>query len=327
MQTIAENFILLARKTKEMLLKEGDSYRFLFFKQLDIDGEDFWVVLAPNDKKYLIEARFYTPYLFQEGDYYTCKVDKVSCTGKVTLEPLHPHYKEGNVYRFKINQQELKKNSWGEPESFIIVKDIFGRESQVSLPSHLTYSELEEIDLKVEKIRKGQLILSVPVFTGSYQHLKQGNVYSFIIQSLTTIGQDKEFFVLKDEQNALHYLRKKYYEDYGFKKGDRIQGLIIHPPERGKYYLEPLYPGYEQGKEYFFQFIREDKIQRKDGSFREIYIVLDKNNRECVLSYDAGNKPAVDAGKVKANVSHFTRGKLFLQYKKLDDQYLDSFNI
>jgi len=133
--------------------------------------------------------------------------------------------------------------------------------------------------------------------------------------------------VLKDEQNALHYLRKKYYEDYGFKKGDRIQGLIIHAPERGKYYLEPVYPGYEIGKEYSFQFLREDSINRTDGSLREVYIVLDSNNKECILQYDTGNKPSLDHGKIIAKPRYFRRGVLYLQYKKLDDQYLDSFII
>jgi hypothetical protein len=310
-----------------MLLKEGDSYRFLFYRFLDIDGEDFWVVMAPNDKKYLIEAKHYTPYLFQEGNYYTCKVDKVNCTGKVTLEPQHPHYKENQVYPFRIITQKILKNSWGEDESFITVKDIFGREAVVSLPDHLTYSKLEEIDLKVDKIRKGELILSVPVFTGNYSHLKEGEIYSFVILSLTTIGQQREFFVLKDEQNALHYLRKKYYEDYGFQKGDLIRGLIIHPPERGKYYLEPLYPGYELGREYHFTFVREDKILRKDGTYREIFIVLDKHGKECILTYDASNKPALERGKVKAKVHQFIRGKLFLQIKTIDSQLLDSFVI
>lgn len=310
-----------------MLLKEGDSYRFLFYRLLDIDGEDFWVVMAPNDKKYLIEAKHYAPYLFQEGNYYTCKIDKVNCTGKVTLEPQHPHYKEGQVYPFKITQQEIRKNSWGEDVAFITVKDIFGREAMASLPDHLTYSSLEEIDLKIDKIRKGELILSVPVFTGSYSHIKEGEVYSFVILSLTTIGRQKEFFVLKDEQNALHYLRKKYYEDYGFKKGGMIRGLIIHPPERGKYYLEPLYPGYEMGMEYSFSFAREDKMLRKDGTYREIYIVLDKTGKECVLTYDAGNKPVVEKGKIKAKVHYFMRGKLYLQIKSLDSQYVESFKI
>ncbi len=305
-----------------MLLKEGESYRFLFYKKIDIEGENFWVVLAPNDKKHLIDAKYYEPYLFQEGDYYSCLVDKISCTGKVFLEPQHPHYKVQEVYPFKVIHQKQTKNSWGEPETFISVKDIFGRTAMISLPEHLKKSQIQEIDLKVERIRKGQLILSVPVFTGSYKHLNKGEFYPFIVQGLTSIGENREFYVLKDEQNALHYLRKKFYEDYELKKGDRIQALIVNQPERGKYYLEPKYPGYEIGKVYTFNFIREGEFLREDNTIRQVYIVADKHNKECILFYNSETSPLIKENKIQGKVTYYKRGKLYLSYP--NDQ-LDSF--
>ncbi len=297
-----------------MLLKEGESYRFLFYKQVDLEGEIYWVVLAPNDKKHLIEARYYEPYLLQEGNYYSCKVEKISCTGKVKLEPHHPHYREGAVYPFKIVEHRKIVNSWGETETFIRVKDIFGREAQAILPKHLKNSLLEEIDLKVERIRNGQLVLSVPIFTGSYDHLQKGEFYQFRITGLTSIGENREFFVLKDEQNALHYLRKKFYEDYQFHKGDRIRALIIQEPVRGKYYLEPAYPDYEIGKEYEFTFLREAEFQREDKTTRQIFIVADRHDKECYLFYHTDVPPPVIDGKIKAKVNYYRRGKLFLDY-------------
>ena len=85
-------------KIPNSLLTEGESFVFLLIGKLDLDrGDAYFVMQDPYGYKMLMPAGFYEDYGFQEGQEVVCKVDKISCSGKIYLEPRHPYYEEGKV--------------------------------------------------------------------------------------------------------------------------------------------------------------------------------------------------------------------------------------
>lgn len=308
-----------------MKLEEGKSYQFLFIKELEVGDDLFWVLLAPDEKKYLVEALHYTKYNFNAGSTYSCKVDKINCTGKIYLEPEHPVYKLEGVYSFELSRIDKIKNSFGDMESIVVVTDIFGNEAFATIPDIELDEKSQKLDLRVDRIKKGKLYLSFPEKENGVQHLSKGEQYRFHIIGIATLAIKREYYKLRDDKGILHYIRLKFYnEGYNFRKGQFIWCDVVNEPESGKYYLEPEYPAYKKGQVYEFSVVREDFHYTTDGGKREVLIVSDKHGKECVLFYDQDINLENGATTIKARVLYSFKGKLFLRTLPIADILTDS---
>jgi hypothetical protein len=136
-------------------LEEGKVYRFRFVKTtLLSDGQDYMVFEDPYAIRHLIPFDFYRPYGLQPDSEVRCLVDRINCTGRVFLEPQHPHYTVGEVYYFRI--VETRPASGEELTDRLVVSDVFGNKIVVTVPdTDFIDKSSSELKCEVVKIRKG----------------------------------------------------------------------------------------------------------------------------------------------------------------------------
>ena len=306
-------------------LEKGKYYSFNFYKKIEFEGEDYWLCIDPFNKKHMLKSAWYDKYNFEAGKDYSCRIDKINCTGQLFIEPEHPIYKERQAYPFTVTRVEVHINDFGDPETHLKLLSRYNDEAEISFLGNKEMKNGETIDLFLYRIQKGKLLLFPPADKINYSYLKRGEEYIFTIRSVMELFPEKEYFVLEDEKDHIHYLRKKFYESFHFKKNDKVKCRLLEEPNPGIHYLEPEYPDYESRQVYEFVFLREGEYYFSDFGKREIYFVADQKDRECVLIYQSEMKPDVSNGFVSAKVMYNYQGKLFLQAQNLSDMLNSDF--
>ena len=124
------------------------------------DDEEFFVLRSRQNSRHLLSKNLYAAYGISPGMEITCKVDKVNCSGKMFLEPEHPHYKTGGVYDFNVIRTISITNSVGNVEKMTVVSDIAGNEIFVPYSELPDGGEQTPLSCRVERIKKGLLFLS-----------------------------------------------------------------------------------------------------------------------------------------------------------------------
>lgn len=137
-----------------MKLKEGEVYRFQVLKTVSIPDQGvFFQLRHPSSgRRLLLSASRYSNYGIEPGSIINCKVEKVSCTGKVYLEPKHPLYIEGNTYPFDIIKAVKNKKHSGK--LLVKVHDLFSNAIEVGCTEDLLINS-KKINLRVEFMHKG----------------------------------------------------------------------------------------------------------------------------------------------------------------------------
>ena len=137
----------------------GDEAEFVYKKDITIDGEDFMIFESRMKNKYLIPLKYYTSYHFEKGQKIKGWVDKINCTGRIFIEPYHPHYNVNQVYNFEVIRKEINPDK--PTEQFIIVKDFFGNEVKIKNDVFFKNEIPANIACRVDKIKKGKIYLSI----------------------------------------------------------------------------------------------------------------------------------------------------------------------
>ena len=116
-----------------------------------------------------------------------------------------------------------------------------------------------------------------------------------------------KYYILSDDQGKKYLLKYEYYGNHNLKIGKTIECTIIKYSSKGYYILEPRHPYYEAGKEYSFEFVKQEKdtkgeitgnydITVKDSFGNEIKfmsyrsVLIDKNNPEKIRCKVTGIK-------------------------------------
>jgi len=300
---------------KPHLFEEGQACDFFINSRIQLppDDENYFVLISSFNTKHLLQEKSYLDYNLQLGQNIICRIDKINCSGKIFLEPEHPVYKEGNVYEFPVISCEQIITSEDQTETIIIVEDYRKHKFYVNV----TNTELQNkkmISCRVDRIKKGKLYLSAEDHEQIYDDFKTGVFFDFIIENTTTLAEDEEYFVLRDANNKVHYLRKKYYESYGFSVGDKIKCRYIAQPALFRHYLEPEHPFYKIGESYDFLFsgtesyINESseevtKILVSDGSEKDFFVNCDK----------LSNIQILPGTKIKCRIKDFKMGRPILE--------------
>jgi len=232
-----------------MKLEEGQYYSFIALKTIKLpDSSDNLILAGPDNKKYLLPLIYYNGYDLNAKKEIVCKVDKINCSGKVFLEPLHPFYKEGDSFSFIVESFTSVVNK-DYPESVVFsVRDIL--DNLINIPVGLinpTTKMGSEVKLKVERISKGKIYFSQPEARERTDDLKEGEFYDFIVESIEHGTDSEDFYVVKDINNKEHRLPVRYYSHYGFKEGDSFRGKIIRYSSGGPKSIEPENPWYSPG--------------------------------------------------------------------------------
>ena len=257
---------------------------------MELVNDSFFVMQDPLGYKILMPAHFYPHYGFEPGQTIECRVDKINCDGRMFLEPLHPHYREGQVYEFDVLNSGVRINILDEQEFFITVKDVCGLNWPVKVYSKKFVKENSSvISCRLERIKKGKLFLTLASDKPIHAGLVSGRIYSFTIVDERVNPRDRlSYFVLKDENGNKHLLKKKYYIHYGLKKGMTIKCSVDKFTTEGFFFLEPENPWYKQGEIYEFKILEIQKLHFSDGNVQDVLVVDDPYSEPVKLFIEPG---------------------------------------
>jgi len=146
-------------------LIQGKYYNFKIVNLTTLpDKLDYYVVEDPFGDRQMIPACYYDDYGFRIGQVIRCRVDKINCTGRIFLEPLHSVYREGKVYFFDfVEIKKIFNKDTGKEEDALNLKDVFGKMAQVSFANYnvSTGFTTDKIRCKLVRIKKGKLFLKI----------------------------------------------------------------------------------------------------------------------------------------------------------------------
>ncbi|MBT4400345.1 MAG: hypothetical protein HN936_18470 [Bacteroidetes bacterium] len=256
------------------LLEEGQSYRFNIKKLIDIpgSGEKHFILVGPDKKKYLLNSSYYDHYPLRVGMTINCQVDKINCTGRIFIEPEHPYYALGDRYDFLLIKITEEKNIWNEPSYTAWVRDLHRKEWACPIDKpDLFQPGMSYLSCRVERIKKAQLLLSLPSIRGVQVRLRHNTVYDFTLREVREF-HNTLYYVLEDPYGSYHILEKRFYEHFNYSKGQFIQARIIDMKPDGTYLLEPLNPYYRIGEVYMFKFMRLEQVVAGDFEGRKATI-------------------------------------------------------
>lgn len=242
---------------------------------MELGSDSYFVMQDPLGYKILMPAHFYPHYGFESGQTIQCRVDKINCNGRMFLEPLHPHYREGKAYEFDVLNTGVRINILDEQEFFVTVKDVCNLNWTVKVYSEKYIKEnSSKINCRLERIKKGRMFLSLESDKPIHSGLITGNTYSFtIVGERINPGDKLSYFVLKDENGNKHLLKKKYYTHYGLKKGMIVNCTVDKFTSEGFFFLEPENPWYRQGEIYEFKIMEIQKLHFSDGNVQNVLVV------------------------------------------------------
>jgi len=267
-------------KIQNSLLTEGETYLFKVLSKMELGhNETYFVLSDPLGYKMLMPAGFYNHYGFLPGQEIMCRVDKINCNGRMFLEPLNPWYTEGKVFDFKVVCSGRRKNIAGINEYYYRLMDVSGQTWQVRRPLANGFDDFpDKVNCFIERIKKGKLYLGLHGVDPSPGLLKQGQTYEFVILSEKVNPDDGfAYYIVEDPNGNRHFLRKKYFINYRFKKGLTFTGRIDGTFGDGLLFIEPKHPAYEIGGEYVFEvnrleeYIFSDGIRQKNIVFKDCF--------------------------------------------------------
>jgi len=135
-------------------LKEGMNYNFLVKKIIRLsDNKEYFIMVDEYDESHLLPVKNYKHYKLKEGQHIQCNVIKVTSTGDYQIEPLNPWYKLNGIYSFPVEEVNADDLS-------ILAKD--GFVYRIGLRGRLLTKDTDEIKLKINKFKKGRLLLDWP---------------------------------------------------------------------------------------------------------------------------------------------------------------------
>ncbi len=125
-----------------------------------INNENYYRLSALSKYDSLLKLKHYSSYGFNVGDDIECKYIGIYPDGTLKLEPINPHYKIGEIYRFKIEGFEEVTDIENDLVIIAEVQDINQKKCGVKLPDS-NYSRGQIINCKVIGYRKGRPQLEI----------------------------------------------------------------------------------------------------------------------------------------------------------------------
>ncbi len=233
-------------------LEEGNWYDFFVLKKIDFADEEYFVLETPGKTKITIPAKPYEKYPFKENQIISCKVDKISCSGKIYIEPKHPFYEVGKVYEFPIVRVDTSHCLFGSEIRLLYVCDVFNQ--MIEIPISKNADIRSSIHLKIARIKKGKIY--------AYPNQAPFDVYFSDGQSITLEFVHKyknidneEIYVAQDEFLSWHLIPAKYFPNYQIIQHQVIHANISKHPTNDYFYVEPEHPNFKTGSIYSFEIL------------------------------------------------------------------------
>jgi hypothetical protein len=271
-------------------LKEGKSYPFRITGIVVLpDGSEYFALSDPNLVKHLLEKKYYENYFFETGQLIECRIDKINCSGKIYIEPLHPLYKVGRRYEFPFVKFTEGSNRNGSIETWAVFEDVFGNEIKIPwdftngggtfLPIDMKPGDM--VKLTVIRIKKGQVYVSDTNFDGDFKVFKKGVEYPFIIAGYRNFPGKQGYFILRSPGGSNYKLRSKFYEKYNLAVGQTVYCRMIR--EGKDTYLEPRHPFYSIGSRYELEITGMGTIREYPQGQKASYLLRNDFGKEIIL--------------------------------------------
>jgi hypothetical protein len=290
-----------------MRFKIGSWYSFIIESIIDIPEKgNHFVLRHESGRKMLLDSRYYVKYELNLGQTLACRVDKLNCAGQVFLEPKHPHYNEGSIYSFDylgVKQNEDKTTS-------ILINDTLNNEIQVLLNSNLEQRIDGQVQLKVERIKKGIPILSCPlIYNKPTCENVSGTIYLKVVAIITE--NLEEYYSLADNTGKIiSRLKVKHYKHFGYEIGSNILCQKRDNDLNGLMLVEPENPWYKIGESYIFIVSSIENVTNLDGEEIFTIILLDNFSNKCGISVSVEQmKQFVNKTEIKCVVIGFRKGR------------------
>ncbi len=258
-------------------LTEGSYHYFRIVKTVALGhDESFFVMQDPLGYKVLMPAKFYEKYGFENGQEIKCRVDRINCSGRMYLEPMHPFYTEGEIYDFEKIGEGKRKNLTGDEENFVWVKDVLGNSWTVRNSGGVDKDSTPTLKCRLDRIKKGKLFLSLAGEPPPQGTLQTGKTYPFVVKEEKINPEDGlKYLILQAEDGSIHVLKKKYYVHYGIKQGDTLHCRVDKFSSEGFFILEPENPWYKVGETYVFKALEIQRLNFSDGTVQNVLVLND----------------------------------------------------
>jgi hypothetical protein len=293
-------------------LIEGHSYPFTITGTVELpDALEYFVLTDLNGSKHLLDKAFYFHYDLKLNMTIQCSIDRINCSGKIYIEPVHPVYKKGEVFRFPLKRFETVINSIGVEEKSAILTDIFGNEISLpseELPQGINSGEL--VECRIEKIKKGRVLVSAAGINSILDDFETGKDYEFEISHIVTYGKNYDYFILIHENGKKYKLRRKFFRKYNFRTGQTIVCRI--DDDQGEKFAEPVHPFYETGKRYGFQITGKTVIQSYPDEQKEAYVLKNEYGKDILIETAKVNSKNISELTIDCRVVKIIRSRLIL---------------
>lgn len=102
-------------------------------------------------------------------------------------------------------------------------------------------------------------------YFNSGKKLDEGKKYSFIVQNIVMLQDEKAYYILEDPFKIKHLLPYWFYTNYGIQQGQSIICIVDKINCTGRVFLEPEHPYYSKGTVSGFKFksVRLKELGRK----------------------------------------------------------------
>ena len=140
---------------------EGEWHPFRILKMIEIPGDEHYFMMESRQaNRMLMPAKYYTNYGLVPETTVLCRIDKINCSGRIFLEPVHPYYKTGELYDFKlIEKRQMIDRKKRRVERYFVKgnqNEIFEAVINEFDPDRIPC----RIKARISGIRKGILILN-----------------------------------------------------------------------------------------------------------------------------------------------------------------------
>lgn len=314
--------MITANPTAIHRLKEGKVYPFRISGIVVLpDGSEYFNLIDPNHVRHLLEKKYYTNYYFELGQLIDCRIDKINCSGKIYIEPLHPFYRLGKRYDFPFIRFSETNPKNGIAETWAVFEDIFGNEVKIpwdfqnrsQVESARILNPGDTLKLTVIRIKKGLVYVSEINLDGDFNEFKGGVEYPFVITGFRNYPGKQGYFILQSESGANFKMRNKFYEKYNLAVGETIYCRVIRDGKDS--FLEPEHPRYKIGNEYTFEIKGTDFIREYPDGQKPAYILRNDFGKDIILAVEEGIKIPPENNLIICRVVDIRKSRVIVQCK------------
>jgi len=293
-------------------LEEGKYYPFAITGSVILpDSSECFILSDVNKVKHLLYKKYYKNYNLKLNSKILCRIDKINCTGKIYIEPEHPFYKLGKTYHFIFDHYKEVENSTGKTEQLAVLKngyseDIYLAADEIERP----IKKGNKVKAVVEKLKKGKVYIAVGSVMNDYTGMEAGKKHRFSLIRQVSVGGKYAYYILKDDKGKEFRIRKKFYDKYGFKTGDRITCELMENDHQ--VFLEPVHPFYEIGFNYEFRIIGETLIDEYPEKQKEAFLLENKYGKDIILKKEKIDLRRIQDNRIKCSVLEIKKSQVYL---------------